>query len=118
MFDDQTSRCIDSGNPGSPLSEELMTVVPEDPYNDWGVNLRINMGAYGRTYQASMAPYDWAFLGDLNNDRVVDWTDLSEQIGDWLVSDNEQPGDLNRDGIIDFVDFAKLSEDWLEEAVP
>ncbi|MHC4355477.1 MAG: right-handed parallel beta-helix repeat-containing protein, partial [Planctomycetota bacterium] len=53
-----TSRCIDAGNPDSPLGEELMS-VPRDLDNEWGVNLRINMGAYGGTAQASMPPLGW-----------------------------------------------------------
>jgi parallel beta-helix repeat protein len=56
-WDDITSPCIDAGNPGSPLGEELLS-VPNDPNNEWGRNLRINMGAYGGTAEASMSPYD------------------------------------------------------------
>jgi len=108
VYDANTSRCIDAGNPGCPLSEELEN----------GNNLRINMGAYGGTAQASMAPYDWlapygwALLGDLSNDGVVDYVDLAGQVEDWLISANEQPGDLNRDGMVNMVDFAALTDDW------
>jgi hypothetical protein len=58
-YDSVTSRCIDAGDPGSPLGDELMS-VPRDPNNMFGVNLRINMGAYGGTCQASMPPLGWA----------------------------------------------------------
>ncbi len=62
-WDDVTSRCIDAGDPDSPLGEELMS-VPRDPDNIYGINQCINMGAYGGTYQASMAPADWLFPAD------------------------------------------------------
>ncbi len=62
-WDDVTSRCIDAGDPDSPLGEELMS-VPRDPDNMYGVNRYINMGAFGGTYQASMPPRDWLFPVD------------------------------------------------------
>ncbi|HPS56307.1 MAG TPA: hypothetical protein PLP05_11980, partial [Sedimentisphaerales bacterium] len=108
-----TSICIDAGNPGSPLADELLT-IPDDPNHDWGENVRIDLGAYGGTAQASMPPYNWTLLGDLNNDAKVNYKDLFYQMEDWLESAAEQPGDLNRDGIIDMVDFALLSSDWLQ----
>ena len=108
-----TSRCIDAGNPGSPLGDELLT-IPNDPNQDWGVNLRINMGAYGGTVQASMAPYNWALLGDLSNDGTADFVDFAGQAKDWLITANEQPGDLTRDSIVGIEDLAALVEDWLQ----
>jgi len=56
-YDHVTSRCIDAGDPASPLGNELMS-VPRDPDNRYGVNMRINMGAFGGTVQASMPPWD------------------------------------------------------------
>lgn len=109
-----TSRCIDAGNPGSPLGNELLT-IPSDPNHIWSQNLRINMGAYGGTAEASMPPYDWALLADLTNDGIVDYLDLDAQVEDWLISANEQPGDLNRDGTVDMIDYAILANDWLEQ---
>jgi parallel beta-helix repeat protein len=52
-WDDVTSPCIDAGDPASPLGDELMSV------RNYGVNLRINMGAFGGTCQASIPPLDW-----------------------------------------------------------
>lgn len=112
-YDDVTSRCIDAGNPGSPLDNELLT-IPDDPNHDWGVNLRLNMGAYGGTAEASMPPYDWVLLGDLTNDGTVGYEDLAGQIEDWLTTANQKPGDLNRDGIINITDFALLADGWLQ----
>ncbi len=62
-WDDVTSRCIDAGDPCSPLSEELMS-VPRDPNNIYGINRCINMGAYGGTCQASMPPLNWPPVGE------------------------------------------------------
>jgi hypothetical protein len=113
-WDDVTSRCIDAGNPGSPLGDELLS-VPDDPNNEWGENLRINMGAFGGTAEASIPPYDWALLSDLTNDGLVDLVDYAYQAADWLKSADQQPGDLNRDSFIDIFDLALLVEDWLEQ---
>jgi len=113
-WDDVTSRCIDAGNPGSPLGEELLS-VPDDPNNIWGQNLRINMGAFGGTTEASMPPYDWAILCDLTNDGLVNLKDYAFQAADWLNSADQQPGDLNRDSLIYISDLALLVEDWLEQ---
>lgn len=108
-YDQATSRCIDAGNPGYSLGQELLTILP-----DWGENLRINMGAYGGTAEASMPPYGWALLGDLSNDGTIDYVDLVGQVEDWLTSASQQPGDLNRDGRVDIIDYAMLAQDWLE----
>ncbi|MCK4294829.1 MAG: right-handed parallel beta-helix repeat-containing protein [Planctomycetes bacterium] len=113
-WDDITSRCIDAGNPGSPLGDEPLS-VPADPNNDWGVNVRINMGAYGGTGEASMPPYDWALLTDLNNDGIVNGQDFAHAATDWSTAADEQPGDLNRDGVIDFADLALFADDWLKQ---
>jgi len=110
-FDSVTSRCIDAGNPGSPLGDELMS-VPDDPCNIWGENIRINMGAYGGTAEASMPPYDWAILADLTNDGIVDYIDLGHWVENWLSSDRELPSDLDRNGVVDMFDFALFGQDW------
>lgn len=113
-WDDVTSRCIDAGNPSLPLADEP-TSVPDDPNNEWGQNLRINMGAYGRTPEASIPPYDWALPADLTNDGTVDLADFARQAADWLNSADSQPGDINRDGLIDTSDLAPLADTWLEQ---
>lgn len=115
-YDDVTSRCIDAGNPGVSLGNELMS-APDDPDNIWGENLRINMGAYGGTAQASMAPYDWSLLGDLTNDGTVNLVDYSKQAKDYMQTADAQPGDLNRNGIVDLPDLVFLAYDWLEETI-
>jgi predicted outer membrane repeat protein len=111
-YDDVTSRCIDAGNPGSPLGDELLS-VPDDPNNIWGQNLRIDMGAFGGTAEASIPPYDWAILADLTNDGKVDLNDLVAFVNYWLDSGECIPSDLNRNQFVDLFDFALLVEDWL-----
>lgn len=113
-WDNVTSRCIDAGNPGSMLGDEAIS-IPRDPNNLWGENLRINMGAYGGTAEASMPPYDWALLADLSNDGLVNWEDYAFQATDWLNPGDSQPGDLNRNGVVDLADIALLAEDWLKQ---
>ena len=116
-YDEATSHCIDVGNPGSPLDGELLS-VPDDPANMWAVNLRINMGAYGGTAEASMPPYDWTRLGDINNDGNVNIRDFAIQLQYWQRAGDTQPGDLNRDGLVDMVDLALLTEDWVKYIKP
>jgi predicted outer membrane repeat protein len=113
-WDNVTSRCIDAGNPGSPLADELLS-IPDDQNNQWGINKRINMGVYGGTAEASMAPYDWALLSDVDNSGKIDYIDLNYLCQIWLSTDIEQYADFNRDGIIDNKDLALLASDWLDE---
>jgi len=103
VIDSVTSPCIDTGNPGCELGEEPLSIH----------NVRINMGAYGGTADASMTPAGWGLLADLTNDGIVNGNDYSWQAGDWLEMEKEQPGDLNRDGIVDGLDLWWLTEDWL-----
>jgi hypothetical protein len=110
-WDEVTSPCIDSGNPGTPLRDEPES-VPRDPDNIYGVNVRVNMGVYGGTIQASMPPHGWALLADLNNDGTVGTVDLAGQAQDWVSSARERPGDLNRDGLVNIADFALLADEW------
>jgi parallel beta-helix repeat protein/predicted outer membrane repeat protein len=54
-----TSPCIDAGDPTTPLGNEPVS-VSHGPNSDFGINLHINMGAYGGTWQASIAlPYSF-----------------------------------------------------------
>jgi len=115
-FDRVTSRCIDAGNPGSPLLDEPLT-IPDDPDNDYAQNLRINMGAYGGTAQASMPPYDWALLADINNDGVVDFCDLAYVGMDWGLGEAQQPGDFDRNSGVGPTDLDLLADDWLKSTL-
>jgi hypothetical protein len=103
VIDDLTSPCIDSGNPGSPLGDE--PVSPD--------NVRINMGAYGGTAEASKTPAGWGILADLTNDGIVDLVDFGWQTKDWKKTASKQPGDVDRDGDVDYNDVKILAEHWL-----
>ncbi len=113
-YDYVTSRCIDAGNPGSTLDEELLS-IPGDPCNVYGGNLRINMGAYGGTAEASMPPYDWALLSDITNDGIVNFVDFAHLADIYTDQDDELPADFDRDGDIDYDDLHLLTEDWLKQ---
>jgi hypothetical protein len=54
LSDDVTSPCVDAGDPASPLLGEPLT-SPKDATGAV-VNTRIDMGAYGGTAEASLAP--------------------------------------------------------------
>jgi hypothetical protein len=69
-WDDVTSQCIDAGDPAFPLGDEPMS-VPRDPENLYGINRRINIGAFGGTTQASMPPIEWSIIED-NNPPIPD----------------------------------------------
>lgn len=111
IFDPVTSRCIDAGNPGYPLRNELMS-APNDTENDYAINVRINMGAYGGSDQASLAPYNWSLLADFNNDGVVDFEDISLMAQAWLSQQQQNPGDLDRNGAVNMEDYALLGQIW------
>jgi len=114
--EDVTSRCIDAGNPGSPLGDEPLS-VPPDPNNEWGENLRINMGAYGGTAEASMPPYDWALLSDITNDGTVDFIDFAHLANLYTDQDEQLPADFDRDGDVDYADLHLLTQDWLKATI-
>ena len=78
-------------------------------------NIRINMGAYGGTAEASMPPYDWTLLADLTNDGTANLQDFAAQARDYLQTETEQPGDLNRDGTVGLLDVVLMTEDWLAQ---
>jgi len=107
VCDDSTSRCIDAGNPGCSLADE--------PYDC--NNIRVNMGAYGGTNQASKRPENWSLLGDLTNDGLVNFQDFSWFAKQWLKTCTENPADLTLDQTVDTDDLTLFTEDWLKETM-
>ncbi|MHC4211948.1 MAG: hypothetical protein ACYSWP_01120 [Planctomycetota bacterium] len=107
--DNVTSLCIDAGNPACTLLDE-----PDDANN-----IRINMGAYGGTAEASKSPAAWSLLADMNNDGLVDYNDLVIFSYYWLEPGNciQITGDLNRNQFVDSFDFALFANDWLARTV-
>ena len=113
VWDDTTSPCIDAGNPGIALGDEQM---PEeiDPGNLRGQNVRINMGAYGGTGEAGLAPPGWALLCDLDNSGDVNMDDFILMADAWLQATETQTPDVSRDGTVNLEDIGLLGEDWLK----
>ena len=126
--DNVTSPCIDAGNPGSPLFDEPEN-IDGDISNHWGQNIRINIGAYGGTSQASMAPSGFSLLADINNDGIVNIKDYSIQVESAKIRNqnlnlwnpllanellNFTFADLNRDGQFTLSDVKVLSNQWLQ----
>jgi hypothetical protein len=104
VTDAVTSPCIDAGNPGCPLGDE--------PSN--ANNVRINMGAYGGTAEASKTPADWRSIADLTNNWVVDFNDLGVFVSYWLDSGECIPSELNRNRTVNFVDYTIFAQQWLD----
>ncbi len=111
VSDNLTSRCIDAGNPAMAIGAEPAS-IPKDPGSIHGRNIRLNMGAYGGTAEASMPPHGWAFSGDLNNDGIVTIADLMQWSRNWLTPILQCPGDLDHSGVVNMVDFTFLALDW------
>ncbi len=113
-WDTVTSRCIDGGDPDAPLRDELL-FVPVDPTGYWSVNLRIDMGAYGGTAEASIPPHGWAIRTDYSNDGITNFTDFGEWSGNRGYSLAESVSDSNSSPAFDFAQFAPLAADWLNQ---
>jgi hypothetical protein len=113
LQDAVTSPCIDTGNPAMLLGEEPIT-LDVDPDNLQSENIRINMGAYGETAKASIAPLGWALLSDLDNSGSVEFGDLVVMAGVWLETGQNLPADISRDGTVSMGDLLRLSRDWLK----
>lgn len=113
-WDEVTSRCIDAGNPATSLQDEPVT-FSFDPENEFGVNLRIDIGAYGGTSQASMAPWDWALRADINNDGTEDLMDYAQFAKEWSETETSEYrfGDFGHDGVLSVIDLSLLAEEWL-----
>lgn len=109
-FDAQTSRCADAGCPGYPCTSEDAAVP-----SGYGINLRINMGTYGGTEEASKPPYDWALLSDINNDGISNLIDFAEFSVEWSVNGEKQPCDFDRDGTVELDDLVLMAQDFLTQ---
>jgi hypothetical protein len=107
VLDVVASRCVDAGNPGSSLEGEAVGVF----------NIRINIGAYGGTAEASKTPSGWSLLADLTNDGIVDAQDFAYQTKDGYPAGMAIPGDLNKNGAVDMEDIAALLDAWLETTI-
>jgi len=115
-WDEVTSPCIDAGNPAQALGDEPLT-LGVDPLNRFGQNVRVNMGAYGGTAEASMAPEGWAMLSDLDNSGRVTLNDFALLAELWLTALDALPADTTRDGVVDSADLMLMADQWLRTAL-
>jgi hypothetical protein len=88
LFDLVTSAAIDAGDPMDSLGEELER-APDDPEGQWGVNHAIDLGAYGGTAQASLAPTDGEVPGVGTVDLRDYWPLTAGDFNQWLVRNPE-----------------------------
>lgn len=109
--DPVTSPCIDAGNPGYPLGGEPETIA-DDPNSTPVVSNRIDMGAFGGTGEAGIAPPDRTLLADVNNDGLVDWADFARMAANWTKTGEKCETDLTRDGDVNGMDLAALAGEW------
>lgn len=116
MWNEATSPCIDAGHPAMGLGDEPLTLAV-DLLNRFGTNVRINMGAYGGTAEASMAPEGWALRSDLDNSGRVTADDLAMVAAMWLDAQALLPADTTRDGIVDAADLTLMADEWLKTAL-
>jgi len=104
-----TSPCIDAGNPGD---------APTYEYGSGGV-ARINMGAEGATFKASVPPAGWQLLSDIDNDGLVNMRDYA-YLASFRASTGEHiPGDLEKKytrGVVGYYDVNEMSDEWLKTA--
>ncbi len=115
--DSATSPCIDAGNPGYPLGNEPQT-IPGDPNSSPAGNKRIDMGAFGGTNEASVAPFGRVLLADVNNDGAVNGADFARMAANWTETREKCETDLTRDGRIDGADLARLADEWRRMTLP
>ena len=90
VMDEVTSRCIDAGNPGNPVSNER--------FPNGGI---INMGAYGGTAEASKSYFgqpicETIVAGDINGDCAVNFKDFALMAAHWL----EDNTPINSDSVV------------------
>ncbi len=97
------SRLIDAGNLASDWSAEL-----------WPHGMRINIGAYGGTPQASWSLSDLGDPADLDLDALIGPRDLKRFCERWPAPDVLLAEDMDRNGTVDFADFAILAMVWRE----
>jgi len=102
VFDPNTSKAVDAGDPDSDWSGEL-----------WPDGGRINMGVYGGKAEASMSLATVGNVADLNHDGKVNLADWVLFNGHWLRAEVLQAADLDRDGVVDLRDFWLFQGEWL-----
>ncbi|MBN1766560.1 MAG: right-handed parallel beta-helix repeat-containing protein [Sedimentisphaerales bacterium] len=107
VLDSVNSPYIDAGDPATDWSCE-----------SWPHGMRVNMGAFGCSGQASLSAIGISGnQADINGDRIVNLMDFSALSENWLAQITLKPEDRNRDGHIDILDLLILAEtdNWLSQ---
>ena len=105
VYDSATSKCIDAGGASFSLGDEYTHAD----------NIRINMGVYGGTAQASKSPASWSIIADITNDGIVNFEDFAWMAQYFDHSASGITGDLNRDQSVLLDDLSMMSEKWLQQ---
>jgi len=56
---------------------------------------------------------EFVWMGDLDYNGDVNWTDLKRFVQDWQQTGDGRPADFNDDKVVNFGDFAVLAENWM-----
>jgi len=105
VYDSATSKCINAGGTSFSLGDEYTHAN----------NIRINMGIYGGTAQASKSPAGWSVIADITNDGIVNFEDFAWMAEYFWHRADGITGDLNRDRIVYFDDLSIMGEKWLQQ---
>ncbi len=104
-----------SGGPGTLISSvnnltnTVIETILADPMGHY-LNLHNSDFPAGALRQQIVAPPPPACVGDLNDDGVVDGSDLGDLLAVWGTDD--AAADLNEDGVVDGSDLGDLLANW------
>lgn len=85
---------------------------------DLNARLTFNFGASTRDVYLDNVSLWMVALGDMNQDRCVNYADLAIFNSQWLRRGTGLSADLNGDGRVDFMDFVILGENWSGDNCP
>lgn len=108
VMDSLTSRCIDAGSPSMAQGQETIGLA----------NVRIDMGCYGGTAEASRTPNGWSLPADFNNDGTADIEDFAILGQSWGIQSGWPiHADLTRNGVVDAADLLIFLDSWMGQTV-
>lgn len=103
VTDDQTSPCIDAGDPCDSANFET-----------WPHGLRVNLGAYGGAIEASMSMSNVGLRSDLDLNKNVDFRDILTFVDYWAKEGVLIRCDLDHNGRVNLADYAIIAADWMK----
>lgn len=101
VCDAVTSPCIDRGS-----------LLSAGDAESWPHGSFANLGAYGRTCEASLSTSNVGLPGDFDCDGRLAANDLQALARDWLMANVPSLPDLDRDALVNSADFARFALDW------